>query len=176
MKTKTASRCAILQPLRTQTLHLSSFVFHHHTPSNHTLRVSGHIVADSLVVEETGDVSDGGNGDILIPQLSLGEAHNILLGDGGDDTLNLLWAHTAAGGDDLASDVLSGGGGAVKGKEDRSLQLSLGALNLSLSNVVRKARPLAKSEVDKVVQTGGVLGDHVDSPKTKHVSLCIECA
>lgn len=136
-------------------------------PLNPNLCVSRHIVADSLVVEETGDVTNSRDGNILIPKLPLCEVHDVLLGDGGDDALNLLWAHAAAGGDDLASDVLGNGGGAVKGKEDRGLELGLGALNLGLSHIVGEAGPLAESEVDEIIQAGGVLGDHVDSPEAK---------
>lgn len=135
-------------------------------PLNPNLCVSRHIVADSLVVEETGNVTNSRDGNVLIPKLPLCEVHDILLGDGGDDTLDLLWAHAAAGGDDLASDILGDGGGAVKGEEDGGLELGLRALNLSLGNVGAETGPLAESEVDKVVDAVELVRDKVDTPET----------
>lgn len=66
----------------------------------------------------------------------------------------------------MTSDILGDGGGAIKGKEDGSLELGLGALNLGGSNAVRKARPLAEGEVDKIVNGGDVVGNKVDTPET----------
>ena len=96
-----------------------------------TLRcVPAHVAPDSCVVEETLNLADGRNGDIAVPEFPLGKAHDILLGNGTDDTLDLLGCESAAGGDDLASIVLGDGGGAIEGKVDAGLELGLGALDL----------------------------------------------
>ena len=107
----------------------------------------------------------------MIPQLLLGESHNILLSDGGNSSLNLLWAHAAAGGNDLASNVLGDGSSAIKGKEDGGLKLGLCALNLGFGNVVGEAGPLTESEVDKIIKTSELITDKVDTPKTTIISV-----
>lgn len=90
----------------------------------------------------------------------------MLLGDLTDSTLNILGAEAAAGGDNLAANVLGDGGGAVEGKENGSLQLSLGTLDLSGGNLAAEAGPLAEGEVNQVIKVGQVLRDKVDTPET----------
>jgi len=130
------------------------------------LCVPRHVVSHTLVIQKSLDASNGADRDVLIPQLPLGKAHDLLLRDLRDDTLDLLRAHAAAGSDDLAADVLGDGGRAVQREEDGSLELGLGTLNLGLGDVVGEAGPLAEGEVDEVVQAGEVVGDEVDSPET----------
>lgn len=129
-------------------------------------QVPGHVVADALVVEDTLDAADGAHGNILVPELAGGEVHNVLLGDLANGALDVLGAETAAGGDDLAADVLGDSGGAVEGEKDGSLELGLSTLDLGGGDVAAEAGPLAESEVDQVVEVGQVLRDKVDTPET----------
>lgn len=129
-------------------------------------QVPGHVIADALVVEDTLNAADGAHDNILVPELAGGEVHNVLLGDLANSALDVLSAEAAAGGDDLAANVLGDGGGAVEGEKDGSLELSLGTLDLSGGNIAAEAGPLAESEVDQVVEVGQVLGDKVDTPET----------
>lgn len=129
-------------------------------------QVPGHVVADALVVKDTLNAADGAHGDILIPELAVGEVHDVLLGDLANSALDVLGAEAAAGGDDLAANVLGDGGGAVEGEKDRSLELGLGTLHLSGGNVVAEAGPLAQSEVNQVIEVGQVLRNKVDTPET----------
>lgn len=77
-----------------------------------------HGVSQTLVVEQSLDVANGADGQVLVPQVLVGKVHDILLGDGVDSALDLARAHAAASGDELAADVLGDGGGAVQGQED----------------------------------------------------------
>lgn len=131
--------------------------------------VSAHVVADSLVVEDTLNAADGTHGNILVPYAAVGEFHDILLGDLANGTLNVLSREATASGDDLATNVLSNGSGAVKREEDRSLELSLSTLDLSGRDVEAQACPFTESEVDQFIEAGQVLGDKVDTPETKGV-------
>lgn len=150
-----------------------SSYLHTRSYSRTTLRDhAGHVCADTLVVEDTLDAADSAHGEILVPQLTGSEVHDVLLGDLADSTLNVLSAQTAASGDDLAADVLSDGGGAIERQEDRSLKLGLGTLNLSGADVVAQTRPLAESEVDQVIELSEVLADKVDTPETDIKSAC----
>ena len=142
---------------------LKNFSQHASTPLR---QHPGHVAADSAVVEQTLDLADGGNGDVAVPKLALGEVHDIVGRDGTDNALDLFRRKAAAGGDDLASNVLGNGGGAVEGQEDGGLELGLGTLNLGLAHVEAEARPLTESEVDKVVQAGDGVGNEVDTPET----------
>jgi hypothetical protein len=102
----------------------------------------------------------------LVPDSLLGELNNILLGNSTNNTLDLSGAHAASGGDDLASDVLSNSGGSVQRQKEGSLKLGLGTLNLRLSDGLGHAVPLTESEMNKVVDVGEVVGDHVSSPES----------
>lgn len=125
-----------------------------------------HGVAQTLVVEESLDVTDSADGKVLVPQVAVGKVHDVLLGDGIDLALNLAGHHATAGGDDLATNVLGNGGGAVKREQDRSLELGLGALNLGTANVGAETHPLLDGEVDEVIDTGDVVADEVNAPET----------
>ena len=131
--------------------------------------VSAHVVADSLVVEDTLNAADGTHGNILVPHAAVGEFHDVLLGDLANGTLNVLSREATASGDDLATNVLSNGSGAVKREEDRSLELSLSTLDLSTRDVEAQTCPFTESEVDQFIKAGQVLGDKVDTPETKGV-------
>jgi len=135
--------------------------------NKNSLKVSAHIGPDSGIVKETLNAANSADGNILIPDFLVGELHDILLGDVVDEALNLAGAHATAGGNDLSADILSDGGGAVKGKENRGLELSLGALNFGLGDVAGKARPLTKREVNKVIDLGELVGHQVDTPETR---------
>jgi hypothetical protein len=63
----------------------------------------------------TFNASYSANSDVLVPQLPLCEAHYILFCNLSYYSLNLLRAHTAASGDDLASNVFRYGGGTIEG-------------------------------------------------------------
>lgn len=89
-----------------------------------------HVISDTVVVQETLDLSDGGNGNVLVPEFAVAEVHDVLGGDLADDLVDLPGSESAAGGDDLSSNVFGNGGGAVQGKENRGLELGLGALDL----------------------------------------------
>lgn len=82
------------------------------------LCISRHVVADSIVIEETFNTSHGADSHVLIPQLPLSKAHNVLLRDSTNDTLDLFWAHAATGCDDLSSDIFCHSRGTVEGEED----------------------------------------------------------
>ena len=133
-------------------------------------RVPAHVRTDTVVVQNSLDAADGAHGNVLVPQLAGGKVHHVLLGDLADRALNVLGAEAAASGDDLATNVFGNGGGAIQGKEDRGLQLGLGALNLGGGDVVAQAGPLTEGEVDEVLKTVGVLGGQVDTPETVTVS------
>lgn len=126
-----------------------------------------------MVVEETLDAANGANGNILIPQLLVGELHNVLLGDAVNGALDLTRVHAAASGDELTANVLGNSGCAVERQQYRGLELSLGALNLGLGYALGKTRPLAEGEVDKVVKGGQLVGDEVDTPETIQVSIFV---
>ena len=128
--------------------------------------VPAHVVADSLVVQDALDAADSAHGNVLIPQLAVGELHDILLGDLANGALNVLGGEAAASGDDLATNVLGNGGGAVKGQEDGSLELSLRPLNLSAVDVEAQTTPFTEGKVDQVIKASEVLGNKVDTPET----------
>jgi hypothetical protein len=117
-----------------------------------------------LVVEQTLNASDSANSNILIPQLLVGKLHNVLLSNTVDGALDLAGVHATTSGDDLSADVLSNGGGAVKGEKYRRLELSLGTLYLGLRDTLRKAGPLPEGEVDEIVEACCLIGDEVDAP------------
>lgn len=102
----------------------------------------------------------------MIPQLLVSEVHNVGLGNSVNDALNLAGAHATAGGDDLAADILGNSRGTVEREEDGSLELGLGTLDLSSGDVAGEARPLAKGEVNKVINAGQLVGNEVDTPET----------
>ena len=140
-----------------------------------SLIVPAHIGPNPRVVEETLDASDGADGDVLIPEFPVGKVHDVLLGDGIDNALDLAGRHAATGGNDLAANVLGDGGGAVQGQEDGRLELGLGALNLGLGHIARQARPLTQRKVHQIVDTPELIGHEVDAPETRwSVSLGIQ--
>lgn len=98
-----------------------------------------HIATDSLVVEQILNAANSRNGDILVPNLLLRKSHDVLGGNGIDGTLNLARARAAAGCDNLATNILGQGSGAIQRQQDGSLQLGLGTLGLGLGNGLRKA-------------------------------------
>lgn len=129
-------------------------------------QVAGHVRADALVVEDTLNGADGAHGKVLIPQLAGSKVHNVLLGDLTNSTLNVLGAEATASGDDLATNVLGNGSGAVEGEENGGLELGLGALNLGGGDLAAQTRPLTQGEVDQVIKVGQVLRNEVDTPET----------
>ena len=142
-------------------------VFHSQSETSATLRqVAGHVSPNALVVKDTLNAANSAHGKVLIPQLAGGEVHDILLGDLANGTLDILGAETAACGDDLAANILGDGGGAVKGEEYGSLELSLGALDLGGGHAVAEAGPLTEGEVNQVIELSQVLGNKVDTPES----------
>lgn len=128
------------------------------------LRLQG--VPQTLVIEQTLNLSNCADSDVLVPDVSVSKVHDVLVGDGIDLALDLARAGTAASGDQLATDVLGEGSGAVQGQQDGGLQLGLGALNLGFADVGAQANPLAESKVNKVVEARSVVSDQVDTPET----------
>jgi hypothetical protein len=63
------------------------------------------------------NASNSTDSHILIPQLPLSKAHDILLCNGSYHTLDLFGAHATSSSDDLSSNIFCHGSGAVKGKE-----------------------------------------------------------
>lgn len=131
----------------------------------HSRDVPAKISTDTVVVQHALDSADSADSDILIPDLAVGEFHDILLSDLADHTLDILRAEAAASGDGLAANVFSDSGGSVEREEDGGLELGLGALNFSGADVEAKARPLAESEVNQVIEAGQILRDKVDTPE-----------
>lgn len=131
-----------------------------------TLKLGLHGVAQSLVVEETLDAAHGANGNVAVPEFSVGKVHDLLLGDGIDQTLNLRGGHAAASGDELSANILGNGGGTVQRQEDGSLELGLGTLNLGGGHVGAETHPLADGEVDEIVNLLVLVSDEVDTPET----------
>lgn len=130
------------------------------------LELGLHGVPQTLVVEQSLDVTDRADGEVLVPELPVGEVHDVGLGDGVDPALDLAGLDAAAGGDELAANILSNGGGAVEREKDGGLELGLGALSLSLGDVGAEAHPLADGEVDEVIDAVGLAGGQVDTPET----------
>lgn len=128
------------------------------------LSISAHIVPYSVVIQESLDAAHSADRHILIPQLPPRPSHYVLLADASYDSLHLFRVHTAAGGDDLTTNVLSNSGGTVKGEEDGRFELSLCALGFGFRDVVGKAGPFAESKVNEIVDLGLVLCDEVDTP------------
>lgn len=135
-----------------------------------------HVTPDSRVVEQRLDGTDGRDGNVLVPNLSPCKVHDVLRCHCVDGPLDLAGAHPSAGGDNLATDVLGQGGGAVKRQEDGSLELGLGALGLGLAYGLGQAGPLTQGEVDEVVNLGKLVGDEVDAPETMICHLLVKCA
>ena len=125
-----------------------------------------HVATESLIIEQSLDAADGRNSDVLIPDPPLCKADDVVGGDSVDGSLDLAGAHPSAGGHDLSANVLSQGGGAVQGQQNRGLELGLGALDLSFGNGLGEARPLAHDEVHEVVDAGELVGHEGDAPET----------
>lgn len=98
-------------------------------------QVTAHVVGDALVVEKTLDGTVSTDGEFLVPELGVGEVHDVLGGDAADGSLNVFGAQAAASGDDLTANVFGDGGGAIERQKDGGLQLSLGAFDLGLGDV-----------------------------------------
>jgi hypothetical protein len=96
----------------------------------------------------------------------LRKAEDVILRHGVHSALDLSGRHAAAGGDELAANVLGNGGGAIEGEKKGSFELGLGALNFGLGDVLRQARPFPKGKVDKIVNAGVLVGDEIDTPET----------
>ncbi len=135
-------------------------------PSSPASKVPAPVVPDSGVVKEALDASHRANGDILIPQPPLGKVHHILLRYAVDDALDLGRVHPPPSGDDLATNVLGNGGGAVKGEEDGSLELGLCPLDLGLGDAGGETGPFPESEVDQVIDRRELVGNEVNTPET----------
>jgi len=130
------------------------------------LKLRLHGVPQSLIVEQTLDPSDCADGNILVPEFSVGKVHDILVCDGIDPALNFSRAGAATSRDNLTANVLGDGGGAIKGQQDGYFKLSLGTLNLGLTDVSTQAHPFADGEMNEIIQAGGVIGHEVDAPQT----------
>jgi len=135
------------------------------------LKVSAHISPDSRIVKQTLDTANSANGNVLVPDLPVGKVHNILGRNVVNDTLNLARAHSPPRVDNLPANILSNRRGTVQRQENRSLELSLGPLNLGLGDVNAETGPLAESKVNKVVDLSKLIRVKVDTPQTEmHVS------
>lgn len=101
--------------------------------------------SDSLVIKHALDAAKSADGDILVPQVLLGKVHDVLGGDGTNNSLDLGWGHAAAGGDELSANVLGDGGSAVKGEEEGGFELGLGALDFGFADVGGEAGPFLQT-------------------------------
>lgn len=128
------------------------------------LELGLHGVSQSLVVEQGINVTDSADSDVLVPQLAVGKVHDISIGDGINLALDLARRHSHASSDELTANVLSDSGGAVERQENGSLELSLGALDLSLANISAETHPLPNGEVNEVVESSILVGAQVDTP------------
>ena len=120
-----------------------------------------------VVVQQTLDAPHGTDCHILVPKFPSRKRHDILLAYTTDYPLYLLWVHAAACSYDLAANVFSNGCRAIKREQDGSFELSLCPLGFGLSDVVGKTRPLAKSEMDKVINLCFVFRYKVDAPQPR---------
>lgn len=109
-------------------------------------------------VQRTLDLSNSTDSNILIPDSPLRKAHDIVLSDAAHDPFYLFRTHSAACGDDLATNVFGDSGGAVKGKQYRGFELSFGALDFGFAHIVGESRPFAQREVDQIVDAGYFVG------------------
>lgn len=134
-----------------------------------------HVTPDSGVVEQRLDGTNGRDGNVLVPNLSPCKVHHVFRCHCVDGPLDLAGAHPSAGGDNLATNVLGQGGGAVKRQEDGSLELGLGALGLGFADGLGQAGPLTQGEVDEVVNLGKLVGDEVDTPETVGCRWLVKC-
>ena len=69
---------------------------------------------------------------VLVPEILLRDALDLVDRDRVDGVLNLLRGHAAAAGDELAANVLRDRGGAVETEQETRLELALCALDLHL--------------------------------------------
>ena len=106
------------------------------------------------------------DGNILIPQLPLCKVHYVLLSDGSNHSLNLLWSHSSSSSDDLSSNILCNCGSSIQRQKNRCLQLCLCSLDFGRCDGVWETGPLAEGKVYKIVEAGEVVRDEVDAPKT----------
>ncbi|KAI3480564.1 hypothetical protein L1887_57284 [Cichorium endivia] len=123
--------------------------------------------ADAVVVKDTLDLAVGGEREVGIPQVGAGHTLDVLDADRVNGRLDLLRRVALAGGDELSSNVLGNGGGAVEAEQQARLELRLGTLHLTLGGCGAHALPLTKREVDEIVELQEVLRDHVDTPETR---------
>lgn len=137
-----------------------------------TLKLGLHGVAESLVIEETLNGTNGADGNVSVPEFSVGKVHDVLLGNGIDLALNLAGSHAAASGDELSANILSNGSGTIQRKKNGGLELGLGTLNLGTADVSAETHPFSDGEVHKVINTLGLVADEVDTPETIFVSFC----
>jgi hypothetical protein len=131
-----------------------------------TLKLGLHGVAESLVIEETLNGTNGADGNVSVPEFSVGKVHNVLLRNGIDLALNLARSHAAASSDELSANILSNGSGTIQRKENGGLELGLGTLNLGTADVGAETHPFSDGEVHKVINTLGLVADEVDTPET----------
>lgn len=64
-----------------------------------------HVGPDPVVIHQPLGLPDGGDGDILVPQVRLGASLNVLDGDGVDRTGDLLRGESFTSGDHLTTDL-----------------------------------------------------------------------
>ena len=88
---------------------------------------SGHVSADTVVVQKTLGAASGRERKVLVPQVLLGDALELSRSHGVDRGLDVLGREALARGHELATNVLGNGGGAVEAKQKRGLELRLGA-------------------------------------------------
>lgn len=110
-----------------------------------------HVSSDSVVVQKTLSLTDSGDSDIFVPEVSLSASLDVINSDGVDRSLDLLGGESLAGGDHLSTNVLGDGGGAIETEKEGSLELGLGSLNLDLGRGQRQTGPLFEGEVGQVI-------------------------
>jgi hypothetical protein len=126
--------------------------------------IPAHVVAYPVVVKEAFDASHRADCNVLIPEILIGESHNILLRNLANHALDLVRLHTASSGDNLAAHIFCNCSRTVKRQQDGRFQLRFSSFSLSLGYVERQTRPLPEGEVDQVIDMRLILSHQVDSP------------
>jgi hypothetical protein len=133
----------------------------------YSLKAQTRTSPESVVVQETLNLSNSSNGNVLIPQISLGASLDVGDGDRVDGTFDFSRRESLSGGNHLSTDlresqlmqllpspcthVLGNGSGTVQTQKQRSLQLRLCSLDFHLRRCQRHSGPLLEGEVGKVI-------------------------
>lgn len=102
-------------------------------------RHPAHVISYPIIIQQTLNLSDRANRNILIPQPFVRKPRHILGRDGANLLLHLPRTQSPARSDDLAADVFGDGGCPVEREEDGSFELCLGPLDLGFRDGLGQA-------------------------------------